>query len=386
MNENTTIAVAMSGGVDSSTVAAILARQIGGDSVSVVGLTLHLWDQTRLAGKHGIPDAPKAGRCCSLDDVYDARRVAEHLGIPYYIVNQEERFEADVVRPFVDEYLAGRTPIPCSLCNNHLKFDQLLKTARSIGASSIATGHYAINEYDPARKRWILKRPADLAKDQTYFLFGLTQEQLAHTLFPLGRMTKPEVREVAREHGLALAEKPDSQEICFIPGGDYKQFLTAYLEEQGREIPDTAGELVSSDGRVIGHHESISGFTVGQRKGLGVSSPNPLYVLQIDPASHRVTVGADEELATRTLRANRVNWVSIPALTAPMRVKIKIRHRHEPAWATLEPVGAPGPSPLGTRDYAEVRATFDEPQRAVTPGQSAVFYDGDEVVGGGWIF
>jgi tRNA-specific 2-thiouridylase len=377
-----TIAVAMSGGVDSSTVAAILARRDGArgdDHTSVVGLTLQLWDQTRLAGKHGIPEAPKAGRCCSLDDVYDARRVAEHLGIPYYVVNQEERFEQDVVRPFVSEYLAGRTPIPCSLCNNHLKFDQLLKTARSIGASRIATGHYAVNEYDPARGRWILKRPADLAKDQTYFLFGLTQEQLAHTLFPLGRMTKPEVREVARYHGLALAEKPDSQEICFIPGGDYKQFLTAYLEEQGEEIPETAGELVSSSGEVIGRHEGISNFTVGQRKGLKVASPTPLYVLQIDPANHRVTVGADAELATRTLRANRVNWISIPSLTAPMRVKIKIRHRHEPARATIEPVTT------GLNGSPEVVATFDEPQRAVTPGQSAVFYDGDEVVGGGWI-
>jgi tRNA-specific 2-thiouridylase len=194
-------------------------------------------------------------------------------------------------------------------------------------------------------------------------------------------MTKPEVREVARQHGLALAEKPDSQEICFIPGGDYKQFLTAYLEEQGREMPDTSGELVASDGRVLGRHESISGFTVGQRKGLKVASPSPLYVLQIDPASHRVTVGADEELASRRLRANRVNWISIPELTAPMRVKIKIRHRHEPAWAMLEALRA-----AESGDGAEVQATFDEPQRAITPGQSAVFYDGDEVVGGGWIF
>jgi tRNA-specific 2-thiouridylase len=362
----------MSGGVDSSTVAAILARSA--ESASVVGLTLQLWDQTRLAGKHGIPDAPKAGRCCSLDDVYDARRVAEQLEIPYYVVNQEERFERDVVRPFVDEYLAGRTPIPCSLCNNHLKFDQLLKTARSIGAQYIATGHYAVNEFDEHRGRWILKRPADLAKDQTYFLFGLTQDQLAHTLFPLGHMTKPEVREVARKNGLRLAEKPDSQEICFIPGGDYKQFLAAYLEEQGEEVPETAGELVTSTGDVIGQHEGIFNFTVGQRKGLGVASQNPLYVLNIDPTSHRVTVGADAELATNTLRARRLNWISIPALAGPMRVRIKIRHRHEPAWAALEPAAED-----------EVIATFDEPQRAVTPGQSAVFYDGDEVVGGGWI-
>ena len=385
MIEHTTIAVAMSGGVDSSTVAAMLTHS--GDKV--VGLTLQLWDQTRLAGRHGIPDnpgspttglrrwggeAPKAGRCCSLDDVYDARRVAEHLGIPYYVVNQQERFERDVVRPFVAEYMAGRTPIPCSLCNNHLKFDQLLQTARSIGAGRIATGHYAVNEFDPVRQRWILKRPADLAKDQTYFLFGLTQEQLARTLFPLGRLTKPEVREIARRHGLALAEKPDSQEICFIPGGDYKQFLTAYLEEQGEKLPETAGKLVASNGKVLGSHDGIFNFTVGQRKGLGVNSPSPLYVLSIDPASNRVALGADEELATHTLRARRLNWISIPELTGPMRVQIKIRHRHEPAWATLEPTRAD-----------QILATFDEPQRAVTPGQSAVFYDEDEVVGGGWI-
>jgi len=405
MPHTDTIAVAMSGGVDSSTVAAILAHS----GETIVGLTLQLWDQTRLAGKHGIPDAPKAGRCCSLDDVYDARRVADHLDIPYYVVNQQERFEKDVIRPFVDEYLAGRTPIPCSLCNDHIKFDQLLKTARSIGADRIATGHYAVNEYDPARRRWILKRPADRAKDQTYFLFGLTQEQLAHTLFPLGRMTKPEVREVAAQRGLALAQKPDSQEICFIPGGDYKQFITAYLEEQGEAVPETAGELVASNGEVLGRHVGISNFTVGQRKGLGVPSPSPLYVLQIDPASHRVTVGADAELATRTLRAGRLNWISVPELTAPMRVKIKIRHRHEPAWATIEPIPvAPDNAALGAGENSaassaaagaanhsaevygakletEILATFDEAQRAVTPGQSAVFYDGDEVVGGGRI-
>src|ERR1700684_4215525 len=370
MPQTDTIAVAMSGGVDSSTVAAILAHA----GQPVVGLTLQLWDQTRLGGKHGIPEAPKAGRCCSLDDVYDARRVAEHLGIPYYVVNQQDRFEKDVVRPFVDEYLHGRTPIPCSLCNNHLKFDQLIQTARSIGAERIATGHYAINEYDPARQRWILKRPADVAKDQTYFLFGLTQEQLSRTLFPLGRITKPEVRAAARSAGLALAEKPDSQEICFIPGGDYKQFLTAYLEEQGEQMPESAGELVASSGEVIGRHEGISNFTVGQRKGLGVSSPTPLYVLSIHPDSHRVTVGADAELATHLLRVSRLNWISISELTSPMRVKIKIRHRHEPAWATIVPAPtAPNSAASGAGKTSaevdspalerDVLAVFDEPQR-----------------------
>src|SRR5881394_3288705 len=245
-----TIAVAMSGGVDSSTVAAMLRAE----GHTVIGLTMQLWNQRRLAGHTGMPESVQ-GRCCSLDDVYDARRVAETLNIPYYVVNQQERFERDVVRPFVQEYLSGRTPIPCSLCNNHLKFDQLLVTARQIGAERIATGHYARNEYCPERKRWVLKRPADHAKDQTYFLFGLTQEQLSRTMFPLGEMRKPQVRESAREHGLnVLADKPDSQEICFIPGGDYKQFLDAYLAEQGEELPDTAGELVTSNGEVVGRH------------------------------------------------------------------------------------------------------------------------------------
>src|ERR1700723_496985 len=328
----TPIAVAMSGGVHASPVAHMLKRE----GHELVGLTMQLWNQRRLAGKDGMPEQVQ-GRCCSIDDVYDARRVAEMLSIPYYVVNHQERFERDVIRPFVDEYLAGRTPIPCSLCNNHLKFDQLLLTARQIGAEQVATGHYARNEYDPARGRWILKRPADASKDQTYFLFGLTQAQLSRTLFPLGGLTKPEVRDVARSRGLALAEKPDSQEICFIPGGDYKQFITAYLEEQGEQVPQSAGELVASSGEVIGRHDGIANFTVGQRKGLGVSSPTPLYVLSIHPDSHRVNVGADAELATRTLRAGRLNWISIPALTASLRVQVKIRHRHEPAWATLEP-------------------------------------------------
>jgi tRNA-uridine 2-sulfurtransferase len=369
---NNTIAVAMSGGVDSSAVAAMLRAQ----GYNLVGLTLQLWNQRRLAGHEGMPEAVQ-GRCCSIDDVYDARHVAEQLDIPYYVVNQQDRFEADVVKPFVAEYLAGRTPIPCTLCNNHLKFDQLLITARQIGADRIATGHYARNRYDEARGRWILSRPADKSKDQTYFLFGLTQDQLSRTMFPLGEMQKPTVRGIAAEAGLDVAKKPDSQEICFIPGGDYNAFLKAYLDEQGQPLPDTAGELVSTTGEVVGHHEGIQSFTVGQRKGLGLTSPDPLYVLAIHPDSHQVTVGPDDALHSRNLRANRLNWISIPGLAGgeQIRVSIKVRHRHTPAMATLS-----------RADEDTVQALFDEPQRAITPGQSAVFYQEDEVVGGGWIF
>jgi tRNA-uridine 2-sulfurtransferase len=359
----------MSGGVDSSTVAAMLRA----DGHSVIGLTMQLWNQRRLAGREGMPESVQ-GRCCSLDDVYDARGVAQAIGIPYYVVNHEERFEREVVRPFVAEYLSGRTPIPCSLCNNHLKFDQLLIVARQIGADTLATGHYARVEFDSQRERWLLKRPTDLAKDQTYFLFGLTQEQLSRTIFPLGGMTKPEVRVLARKLNLALAEKPDSQEICFVPGGDYKRFLDAYLAEQGDSLPDTSGELVTTSGEVIGEHPGIHNFTVGQRKGLGVATGSPLYVIQIDGQHGNVIVGKEEELYTKTLRAKRVNLISVCGLKEPMRVSVKIRHRHEPAPAMLEHAA-----------NDEVLVTFDQPQRAVTPGQASVFYDGDVVVGGGWI-
>jgi tRNA-specific 2-thiouridylase len=374
-----TIAVAMSGGVDSSAVAAMLHA----DGCNVIGLTMQLWNQRRLAGHAGMPEAVQ-GRCCSIDDVYDARRVAETLGIPYYVVNHEERFERDVVRPFVEEYLAGRTPIPCSLCNNHLKFDQLLIVARQIGADHVATGHYAQVAFDEQRNRWLLKRPADRSKDQTYFLFGLTQEQLSRTLFPLGAMTKPEVRELARQHGLLIAEKPDSQEICFVPGGDYKRFLEAYLTEQGSAPAGTsgdmisgemlAGEMVTTGGKVIGEHAGVHNFTVGQRKGLGIATGSPLYVIQIKNDTRQVVVGDNEELYCRTLRARRVNLISTDEVREPMRVAVKIRHKHQPAPATMESAGTD-----------EILVTFDEPQRAITPGQAAVFYDGDIVVGGGWI-
>jgi tRNA-uridine 2-sulfurtransferase len=384
MYEAATIAVAMSGGVDSSTVAAMLRSE----GRNVIGLTMQLWNQRRLAGHAGMPESVQ-GRCCSIDDVYDARRVAETLGIPYYVVNHEERFERDVVRPFVEEYLAGRTPIPCSLCNNHLKFDQLLVVARQIGADHIATGHYAQVAFDEERNRWLLKRPTDHAKDQTYFLFGLTQEQLSHTLFPLGGMTKPEVRELARQHRLVIAEKPDSQEICFVPGGDYKRFLEAYLSEQGSAEQGSAkagisgekispemlaGEMVTTDGRVIGEHSGVHNFTVGQRKGLGVATGSPLYVIQIKNDTKQVVVGNDEELYSRTLHARRVNLISTDELREPVRVAVKIRHKHQPAPAVIEADGPDG-----------IVVTFDEPQRAITPGQAAVFYDGDIVVGGGWI-
>lgn len=367
-NLKSTIAVAMSGGVDSSTVAAMLRAE----GHEIVGLTMQLWNQRRLAGKEGMPESV-TGRCCSLDDVYDARRVAETIGIPYYVVNHEERFEREVVRPFVEEYLSGRTPIPCSLCNNHLKFDELLVVARQIGADKLATGHYARVEFDKQKQRWLLKRPKDNSKDQTYFLFGLTQEQLSRTIFPLGDMTKPEVRERARQHGLALSEKPDSQEICFVPGGDYKAFLDAYLAEQGESLPDTSGELVTTDGAVVGEHEGIHKFTVGQRKGLGVATGSPLYVIQIKGDAKQVIVGNSDELYSKILRAKRVNLISVEDVTEPMRVTVKIRHRHEGAAAII------------VRDGDEIVATFDEPQRAITPGQAAVFYDGEVVVGGGWI-
>jgi len=363
------IAVAMSGGVDSSTVAAMLARQ----GHAVIGLTMQLWDQRRLPAL--VPLAGGGGRCCSLDDVHDARRVAGQIGIPYYVVNFEREFEERVVKPFVEDYLAGRTPIPCTLCNNFIKFSRFLEMADSVGASFIATGHYARVRYDSAAARYQLLRPADHSKDQTYFLFGLTQAQLARTLFPLGDMTKSAVRLLARSMGLAVADKDDSQEICFVPNGDYAAFLDAYLKDVGEAGPETGGEIVSAAGVALGRHEGVHHFTVGQRRGLGVSAREPLYVISTDPQSRRVVVGGPDELLRGRLFAGGINWVSIAGADAPLRAEVKIRNRHAAAPAILQPTGEAG----------RVEVLFDVPQRAVTPGQAAVFYQGDLVLGGGWI-
>jgi len=358
----------MSGGVDSSTVAALLVRQ----GHPVVGLTMQLWNQRRLPE---LSAEGASGRCCSLDDVYDARRVAEQIGIPYYVVNFEQEFEERVVQPFVDEYLAGRTPVPCTLCNNHIKFARFLDLADAVGARQIATGHYARVRYDDASGRYQLLRPADESKDQTYFLYGLTQEQLARTLFPLGELTKTEVRELARSMNLAVAAKSDSQEICFVPNGDYAGFLSAWLRERGAPQPPGRGAIVTRDGRTLGAHEGVHHFTVGQRRGLGVATGEPLYVIATHPETRQVVVGTNDELLRPGFTATGVNWISIEGLRAPAPARVKIRNKHTAAAALLLPTGDP----------ARVEVVFDEPQRAVTPGQGTVFYDGDLVLGGGWI-
>ncbi|MBI4164801.1 MAG: tRNA 2-thiouridine(34) synthase MnmA [Acidobacteria bacterium] len=374
MGDVMTTAIAMSGGVDSSTAAALL---VGNNSDRVIGLTMQLWNQRRLPSLLGVegesPSGHASGRCCSLDDVYDARRVADFLGIPYYVVNFQERFEQTVVRPFVEQYLTGETPIPCAHCNTEIKFEQFVKTALEIGAERIATGHYARLQRNEATGRYRLFRSVDTTKDQTYFLFGLTQEQLSHSLFPLGDLTKEQVRAIARERKLPVAEKAESQEICFVPTGSYREFIEAYLAEQGKKSGEQVGEIVSTDGRVLAEHAGVHHYTVGQRKGLGFATGEPLYVIQIDRAENRVVVGKNEELFLQRFAARDVNWIRPVSEGEGLTAQVKIRNKHVAAPARVE----------ATTSGAMV--VFLEPQRAITPGQAAVFYDGDEVVGGGWI-
>lgn len=345
------IVVGMSGGVDSSVAAALLVEQ----GFEVVGVTLHL--------------AGAGSRCCSLDDAEDARRVASALGIRFYVANQQEAFRREVTLPFADAYLAGRTPLPCAACNRLFKFGALLARARALGAEAVATGHYARLEEDPESGEWRLLRGRDAAKDQSYFLFDLRQEQLARARFPLGELTKEEVRARARALGLATAEKPESQEICFVPHGDYAKVVEALR-------PGAApgeGEIVDGEGRVLGRHAGIHHFTIGQRRGLGLAAPERLYVKRLDAERNRVVVGREEELAVRGARLGGVSWIG-SAPRGPLRATVRIRYRHPGAPAWVEPDGEGG---------AAVR--FETPVAALAPGQAAVFYAGDRVLGGGWI-
>ena len=347
----------MSGGVDSSVAAALLARQ-GHD---VIGLSMQLYDQSN--GEITF------GSCCTLDDLYDARRVAAAIGIPHYIVNFERKFEDHVISDFVREYAAGRTPIPCVHCNGDLKFASLVERAEGFDAEAVATGHYAQVDYDDAAGRYRLKRGIDAQKDQSYFLFTLSQAQLARARFPVGHLDKTAVREEAHRLGLRVAAKKDSQEICFVPAGEHPEFV-------GRRAALPGGAIRDREGHELGRHDGIHRFTIGQRKGLGLSAGIPLYVVDIDAESAVVTVGPRTDLERTTLTASRVNWISGDAPAAAVRAHARIRYRHGEAPATITPVSVEGD---------RVSVVFDEPQVAITPGQAVVFYDGECVLGGGWI-
>lgn len=343
----------MSGGVD-STVAAFLLRRQGHD---VTGVFM----------RNGIhADQANAKSCCSLADAYDARRAADRLGIPFYALNFEDGFGA-IIENFVEEYNAGRTPNPCVLCNRDLKFGRLLRFARSMGIERVATGHYARVEARGARSA--LLRPRDRRKDQTYMLFALGQEQLARTLFPLGDLEKAQVREIAREAGLAVSAKPESQEICFVPGNDYRRLLRSRTPNRF-----SIGRFTTVSGEVVGTHNGHQNFTVGQRKGLGVALGRRMYVVRIEPETNTVVLAEGDQLRRDEMVVDTVNWVSIDPPTGPLRAAVRIRHGHAPAPASIVP-----------ESDRRVRIRFDEPAHIVTPGQAAVFYDGELVLGGGWI-
>lgn len=354
------VMVGMSGGVDSS-VAAMLLREQGYD---VIGVTLKLFSD------EDISEAQKEGKtCCALSDVEDARSVAYRLGFEHLVFNFKDNFREHVMKQFADSYLCGRTPNPCIECNRHVKFDKMLRRAMELDYDYIATGHYAVNEYDEKSGRYLLKRPKDRSKDQTYVLYSLTQEQLSHTLFPLGTLEKTQVRELAEKAGLVNSNKPDSQDICFVPDGDYAGFIKRFT---GADVPH--GNFVDTKGKVLGEHKGIINYTIGQRKHLGISLGRPAYVVKKDVASNTVTVGDEADLYTKSLVADDFNLISVPELTAPMRVTAKTRYSQTEQPAVV--------SYLGDGKYL---VEFDEPQRAVTSGQAVVIYDGDVVVGGGTI-
>jgi tRNA-specific 2-thiouridylase len=360
----------MSGGVDSSAAAALLKDQ----GYDLVGFSMQLWDQQRNSPASG---ERRLGRCCSIDDLYDARGVAARLKFPYYVVNFQKEFEQTVVRTFIESYRSGYTPSPCVLCNSYMKFDHLVETADGIEATHVATGHYARVDRDARTGRYQLYKGRHQEKDQSYFLFGLTQEQLARAMFPLGELQKHEVRDIARRHGLEVAEKPESQEICFVPDDDYAGFIERHYKdvcEPETNNPFPAGEVVSTSGRVVGNHQGIHHFTVGQRRGLGIAHSSPLYVIDLDPTQNRVIVGERRELAVQSCRLVGPNWIAFAVLEGVMRAAVKIRSRHPEATATITPL-----------DDGSVQVDFDVPQYAVTPGQAAVLYQEDRVLGGGWI-
>ncbi len=360
----------MSGGVDSSSAAALLKEQ----GHELVGFTMQLWNQRRHINVDENGD-PLPSRCCSLDDVYDARRVAESLGMPFYVLNLEKDFERDVVNPFVESYLNGETPIPCVACNSRLKFASLDKLAQSLDCDKVATGHYARVEHDEAKDRYRLFRGKNHWKDQTYFLWELTQDQLSRAYFPLGEMMKSEVRDIARDANLYVADKQESQEICFVPDGKYSEFIDRFLDHEDRtdELP-SGGEIVNAKGEKIGEHTGIHRYTIGQRRGLGISHEKPLYVVQIERAKNQIIAGEKDELDSIEFTAKGVNWVAFDTPKEPVRASVKVRYRHEPAPATIHAL-----------DGNRARIVFDEPQSAITPGQATVFYNGEECVGGGWI-